>query len=394
VGERPKAHDYTIDRRDITVPSTLTSPSVSPGSFRALLENAGQEVLRVSCWFDPATRPCHGETVTVRFSGQRIGVTGTKQPGDRFTTDETVDAVTAASGPISVTSCVRGVNPGDWAVTAVIVGQERPRGRRTGGAVDPPLAPAAWSWRRRKLYDGSRAPARTRMTPFARTPGIVPGVWPAMAALGVVVGLIGQHVVIARTNLHLSHPLATSVAGLVVGFLAAKVWFIVVHHRERSIEGWCVQGLVAGFVVVAAAAGPVSGLRIAPFLDVSAPGLFFGLAVGRLGCLFAGCCSGRATTSPWGVWSSDQRIGRRRIPTQLIESALAFLVAVASLIVVLGLGPAHGAVFAAAVSGYTLCRQHILLLRAEGRASARGSRLTSIAAAAVFAVATVFVAWR
>jgi prolipoprotein diacylglyceryltransferase len=60
------------------------------------------------------------------------------------------------------------------------------------------------------------------------------------------------------------------------------------------------------------------------FLDVTAPGLLFAMAVGRVGCFFAGCCGGPPTASCWGVWSSDQHVGARRIPTQLLESVLAF----------------------------------------------------------------------
>lgn len=36
-------------------------------------------------------------------------------------------------------------------------------------------------------------------------------------------------------------------------------------------------------------------------LDALMPALFVGLAVGRLGCLLAGCCYGRPTSLPWGI---------------------------------------------------------------------------------------------
>ena len=35
--------------------------------------------------------------------------------------------------------------------------------------------------------------------------------------------------------------------------------------------------------------------------DVFAPGIALGHAVGRLGCLMAGCCYGRETTVPWAI---------------------------------------------------------------------------------------------
>jgi phosphatidylglycerol:prolipoprotein diacylglycerol transferase len=126
---------------------------------------------------------------------------------------------------------------------------------------------------------------------------------------------------------------------------------------------------------------------VGPLLDASAPGLFFGLAIGRIGCFVAGCCGGRPTPSRWGLWSSDQRVGMRRIPTQLLESALALGIALLALIAVLGGSPLHGGIFVAALAAYTLLRQGILWLRAERPpGSDRGATLTAAAALVVLIV--------
>jgi phosphatidylglycerol:prolipoprotein diacylglycerol transferase len=105
------------------------------------------------------------------------------------------------------------------------------------------------------------------------------------------------------------------------------------------------------------------------------------MAIGRVGCFFAGCCSGRPSAAFWAVWSTDQRVGVRRIPTQLMESLLALIVGAASLAAFLTHGPANGAIFVAAAAGYTLIRQGILLLRSEGRKSVVGPPLTAATAA-------------
>ena len=39
--------------------------------------------------------------------------------------------------------------------------------------------------------------------------------------------------------------------------------------------------------------------------DVFAPGIALGHAIGRVGCLFAGCCFGRPTSLPWGIVFHD-----------------------------------------------------------------------------------------
>ena len=47
------------------------------------------------------------------------------------------------------------------------------------------------------------------------------------------------------------------------------------------------------------------GLPLWTTCDVFAPGVALGHVVGRLGCLFAGCCYGRPTDLPWGITFTD-----------------------------------------------------------------------------------------
>src|SRR5215471_432985 len=62
--------------------------------------------------------------------------------------------------------------------------------------------------------------------------------------------------------------------------------------------------------------------------DVFAPGIALGHAVGRLGCLMAGCCFGRPTSVPWAITfhnpaaalNSDTPLGVPLHPTQLYEA--------------------------------------------------------------------------
>ncbi len=112
----------------------------------------------------------------------------------------------------------------------------------------------------------------------------------------------------------------------------------------------------------------VFNLPIGSYLDASTPGIFFGVAIGRVGCFLTGCCAGRCTRSRWGLWSSDRRVGARRIPAQLIESGAGLLIGSASAILVLGhLLAVDGVIFAAAFGAYLVVRQLLLRLRAERR---------------------------
>jgi phosphatidylglycerol---prolipoprotein diacylglyceryl transferase len=68
--------------------------------------------------------------------------------------------------------------------------------------------------------------------------------------------------------------------------------------------------------------------------DVFAPGIALGHAIGRVGCLMAGCCYGRPTSAPWGIVFSDafaaSYVGTplhvHLHPTQLYESAAELLI--------------------------------------------------------------------
>jgi len=135
------------------------------------------------------------------------------------------------------------------------------------------------------------------------------------------------------------------------------------HVRDRRLEGWCIQGFLVGFLAVVTAGLVIGRLPVPVVLDASTPGLFLGLAAGRVGCFFGGCCYGRPTRSRWGVWSSDQRVAMRRIPTQLIESGLALTVGLIALVVVLKYGATNGGILVAGLAAYTLYRQVILRLR-------------------------------
>ena len=371
------------------------TPVLPGGRFTALLESATQPILAVTYWFDPAPHP-EPYPVTVRFSGRRADVKGRLHTGDRFVQDETIEEVIPGSGPVSLTARVRGINPGEWAVTAHMLGFAPPAlGPRSHTPAAPaavPLHPAARFWRRWAPSAESAEQVRTCPTPFARAPGILPGIWGAMVTLGMVVALALQFLVISDDHLALGHWWAVSLVAIVVGIVGAKVWFIVLHRRERLINGWCIQGFITGAILTAAILLVVLDVPTGVFLDVTAPGLLVAMAVGRVGCFFAGCCGGPPTASLWGVWSSDQRVGARRIPTQLLELVLALSLGLGVLVADLGHGLADGTYFVGALAAYILGRQGILHLRAEPRKTRQGGLATTALAALVLVAAVILLA--
>ncbi len=209
----------------------------------------------------------------------------------------------------------------------------------------------------------------------------------------MAVALALQALVIAADHLALGPWWTVSLVAIVVGIVGAKVWYIVLYRREHRINGWCIQGFITGATLAAAVLLVVPGVPAGVFLDVTAPGLLVAMAVGRVGCFFAGCCGGPPTASRWGVWSSDQRVGARRIPTQLLESALALSLGLGVLVAVVGHGTAGGAYFVGGLAAYILVRQGILHLRAEPRKTRLGGLVTAALAALVLIASIVFLVW-
>jgi phosphatidylglycerol:prolipoprotein diacylglycerol transferase len=179
--------------------------------------------------------------------------------------------------------------------------------------------------------------------------------------------------------------LAASMLALLAGLVGAKLWYWALHPEESLIKGgWAVDGFLVVSPLVAAVVLHAFDQPIGTVLDVTAPGLLFAVALGRIGCFLTGCCAGRPTASRLGIWSSDRRVGARRVPTQLLESADGFVIGIAALVLVLTAAvPVHGAVFMVAFGGYALTRQFLLRLRSEQRRAYRTLPLTAAASGLV-----------
>lgn len=122
-----------------------------------------------------------------------------------------------------------------------------------------------------------------------------------------------------------------SIASGVVDLLRADPW-----HWARLFEagyvfyGGVVGGILMGylFVVRREIADPLAAG------DYAAPGFALGIAIGRTGCLLAGCCYGHGTDLPWAITfpGSHPTHGAPVHPVQLYDVAfglVAFVVVLA-----------------------------------------------------------------
>ena len=338
-----------------------------------------EQLLHVSYWLDPGEE---GEpfTATVRFTGQRAGVAGKTGHGDTFTREETYSGIVPGSGPVAVTAEVRGVNPGAWSVTARPVSRAVTGQPRSAAAPKPAAGRVPWP-RRVTVQAGPNATVHTAHVLRSKVPGVIRYAYACLVVLGVLVGLAIAGVLLGTAHYPVLEPVLLSVAAVAAGVIGGKAWYAAVSGGKW--DGWCIQGFVGGAAVVVAAvavAGP--GLPKGAFLAAATPALLIGMGIGRHACFWAGCCTGRPTASRWGIWSSDRRLGCRRMPVQLLEAWTALAVGAASLGVVLALGlPRSGPVAIIALATYTLVRQAILGLRDEPRHWRYGRTVTAALAA-------------
>ncbi|MCX6465181.1 MAG: prolipoprotein diacylglyceryl transferase [Pseudonocardiales bacterium] len=312
----------------------------------------------------------------MRFTGRRTGAADPPAPGDTFDVVDTIAHVIPGSGTVSLTRRIEGIAVGDWTVHAVpVVDSDSPVDR----AVPQP----------------ARVDASTGYAPIVRVraPGVRIGAWPALVGSGAAAALALQGLFASRFSLPTGPVLGLSLVACLLGLLGARVYYRVEHPRRQGApaqRGMCIQGFVLAAVGAVVVGALLLGLPVGRLLDVTAPGLMGGMAIGRVGCFLGGCCAGRPTASRWGRWSSDRRLGTRRIPTQLLESALAVLIgSVASAALTVADPVPAGAVFVAAVAAYTFGRQLLFPLRSLPRHTRYGRPLVMLSTGVAFVVAVL-----
>jgi len=119
--------------------------------------------------------------------------------------------------------------------------------------------------------------------------------------------------------------------------------------------------------------------------DVFAPGIALGHAVGRLGCLMAGCCYGRPTSVPWAITFTNPEaaanvgtpLGVALHPTQLYESAAEGLILLLLLATEKNGRPFEGRTFWSYMVLYGISRFVIEFFRGDERGAVFGAVSTS-----------------
>lgn len=365
-------------RGDATTGSTLTARehdtalTVWSQTCESLENDVPRQTLVVSYSFTAVTT---GDPypLEVEFSGRLLG-----EPSSRgattFSMSGRVHRVVPGCGRVTLTLRIPDLAAGEWEVIAT---------------------PATDAEYPTVLQGPVRAEGATSISMLAPLvgPGLRIGGWPAMVGAGALVGVVVQASLAHRVGLPVVPLLWTTLLACVLGVFGAKLYYALTHPHERGglvTVGMSLQGFVVVAFAVIVSLTLLLALPLGVVLDVSAPALLFGQAVGRIGCRFGGCCVGRPTASRWGVWSADRMVGVRRVPVRLMESITALVLAAgAAVSVILGPPRPAGWLFVVALSAYVVARQLLLPLREVPRATRYGRAITLTASAALLIAATV-----
>jgi phosphatidylglycerol:prolipoprotein diacylglycerol transferase len=138
--------------------------------------------------------------------------------------------------------------------------------------------------------------------------------------------------------------------GVFYGGLIAAVGVALVYLRRHRMPMWTVT-------------------------DVFAPGIALGHVIGRMGCLFAGCCFGKPANVPWAItFTSDFAAANVGTPlhtplhpTQLYEAGAELLILVALLLTERRGRPFPGRTFWGYMLAYAVSRFIIEIYRGDPR---------------------------
>ena len=140
--------------------------------------------------------------------------------------------------------------------------------------------------------------------PFANTYGVI-------LVVGFLAAVFLMRKLACRSGENPEYITNTALYTLIAGVIGARVFYVI--HNVSQFRGdplsvfatWqggleFLGGFVAG-VTVAIIYLRMNKRNIRRYFDILAVGLMFGLAFGRIGCFFSGCCFGEPVDAVWAI---------------------------------------------------------------------------------------------
>lgn len=128
---------------------------------------------------------------------------------------------------------------------------------------------------------------------LGRRDGISPDGISDLAVTALLGGIIGSHLLMILVGL-------LTPSGMDGSMTLADVFTLSTLRAGGAVHGGVIGGTLAFF-------WRIRKLKLSwrPVLDAMTPGVALAQGIGRLGCLFAGCCYGHACELPWAITFSN-----------------------------------------------------------------------------------------
>lgn len=159
--------------------------------------------------------------------------------------------------------------------------------------------------------------------------------------LMIAIGILAAYLVTCfrAKKIGLDHERVSALAvwAVIGGIIGAKLLYLLTQIKEIIADPRILLNVADGFVIYGGIIGGVlaaflyckkAKLNPLKYFDLAIPSVALAQGFGRLGCLLAGCCYGKETTSPFGIIFHESAFapnGILLVPTQLISSGLDFL---------------------------------------------------------------------
>ncbi len=161
-----------------------------------------------------------------------------------------------------------------------------------------------------------------------------------LVALGFAAGIAWAYYSACREGIEPGQILDLSFYVVVSAVVGARLFYVLIEYPDYVKDPMDIfkiwqGGLVFyGGLILAGITGTwyILHHHLPPWkvMDIFAPGIALGHAIGRIGCFCAGCCYGKVCHGPFGVVFRDPRslarLGIPLYPTQLISSAALFVI--------------------------------------------------------------------
>ena len=205
--------------------------------------------------------------------------------------------------------------------------------------------------------------------------------YPAMLYIGLVLGVFVGNAAAHQIGLDAYHVFVATMILIVPALAGARLLFVAANwdtYKRDIMRIWNPHDAGAsqygGLLVAIPVSIPLLAklhLPFGAFWDIGVITILVGMIFTRIGCLLNGCCTGRASKVWWSMYLPGRdKKWENRLPTQILEATLAFLLLVSGLLIWSSL-PFKGALLIYVTGGYACGRLLLESLREHHRVEQR-----------------------